>query len=120
MKCHYIAYKQTKSQLDHLTSGFYSVVPIEWIAHLTAEELEIQLCGQSKIDLDDWKENTEYRGFFSTKMSASISRFWQIMETYTQVELGRILQFCTGTSRVPLGGFAELESQSGHKAKFCI
>lgn len=120
LKCHYIAYKQCKSQLDSLTAGFYSVVPYEWIAHLTPEELEVQLCGQSVIDLDDWKENTEYRGFFLANVSASVTRFWQIMATYNQKELGRVLQFCTGTSRVPLGGFVELESQSGKKAKFCI
>lgn len=120
LKCHYIAYKQSKSQLDSLTAGFYSVVPLDWISHLTPEELEAQLCGQNTIDLDDWKENTEYRGFFRTNLSLSISRFWQILGTYNQQELGRILQFCTGTSRVPLGGFVELESQSGKKAKFCI
>jgi len=120
LKSHYIAYKQCKSQLDSLTAGFYSVVPLEWISHLTAEELEVQLCGQITIDLDDWKENTEYRGFFCANMSVTVTRFWQIMATYNQQELGRILQFCTGTSRVPLGGFVELESQSGKKAKFCI
>ena len=31
-----------------------------------------------------------------------------------------MLQFCTGTSRLPLGGFSELESQRGQKAPFCI
>jgi hypothetical protein len=35
------------------------------------------------------------------------------METYNQEELARILQFCTGSNRLPLGGFADLESQSG-------
>jgi hypothetical protein len=42
------------------------------------------------------------------------------METYSQLELSRILQFCTGTSRLPLGGFKSLESNRGEKAKFCI
>ncbi len=28
--------------------------------------------------------------------------------------------FCTGSSRLPLGGFADLESQSGQKSKFTI
>jgi hypothetical protein len=110
LKCHYIGYKSCKPQLDQLAEGFYSVVPYDWIAHLTVEELEVQLCGQSHIDLDDWKEFTEYRGFLSVAFSGTIKNFWNIMETYNQQELGRVLQFCTGTSRVPIGGFAELES----------
>lgn len=69
LKSHYIGYKYCKPQLDNLTEGFYSVVPYDWIAHLTAEELEVQLCGQSVIDLDDWRENTEYRGFLMTSIS---------------------------------------------------
>jgi len=32
----------------------------------------------------------------------------------------RFLQFCTGSSRVPIGGFATIESNRGTIAKFCI
>jgi len=42
------------------------------------------------------------------------------MEGYTQQELSRVLQFATGTSRLPLGGFRNLESNRGEKSKFCI
>ena len=42
------------------------------------------------------------------------------METYSQIELSRILQFCTGTSRLPIEGFRALESNRGEKSMFCI
>lgn len=42
------------------------------------------------------------------------------MEELTQEELGRFLQFCTGSSRVPLNGFSALESNRGEIAKFTI
>jgi len=71
------------------------------------------MCGLQTIDLEDWKAHTELRGFSSYIKSLTLYRFWQIMETYDQEQLGRILQFCTGTSRLPLGGFSELESQRG-------
>jgi HECT-domain (ubiquitin-transferase) len=81
---------------------------------MTPDELEAQMCGQVKIDLDDWKNSTEYRDFMmSGKLSWTIRWFWQVMETYSQQQLARILMFCTGSSRLPLGGFADLESQSG-------
>lgn len=40
--------------------------------------------------------------------------------TLNQNELSHILQFCTGNTRVPIGGFASLESNRGNKAPFCI
>lgn len=36
------------------------------------------------------------------------------------MQLQRFLQFCTGSSRVPIGGFASIESNRGTKSKFCI
>jgi len=52
--------------------------------------------------------------------SMTVKRFWKCMEGYSQLELSRILQFCTGTSRLPLGGFKSLEKSRGEKALFCI
>jgi len=31
-----------------------------------------------------------------------------------------ILQFCTGSKRLPLGGFSELQSESGEKCPFTV
>ena len=120
LKCHYHAYLSCKKQLEQIRKGFYEVIPLSWIKFFAVDELESFMCGLSTIDLADWKANTETRGFSNYVKSLTLHRFWQIMGTYDQVQLGRILQFCTGTSRLPLGGFSELESQRGQKAKFCI
>ena len=58
------------------------------------------------------------KGFNS--WSLTVGRFWKAMDTYNQIELGNILKFCTGTSRIPLGGFRSLESNRGEKSKFCL
>ena len=110
LKCHYMGYKMHRPQLEKIQQGFYEVVPREWVHFLTVDELETALCGQNDIDLTDWKSNTEYRGFILNDKSVTVYRFWYAMGTYSQAELGRILQYCTGTSRLPLGGFSELES----------
>ena len=65
------------------------MIPKNWINILTSDELEAIICGNPRIDLDDWKNNTEYKGF--GKWSQTTSRFWQVMETYNQVELSNIL-----------------------------
>ena len=54
---------------------------------MTVQELESQLCGQTEIKLDDWKNNTEYKGFVMGGFSPVVLRFWQVMETYSQKEL---------------------------------
>jgi hypothetical protein len=62
--------------------GFWSVIPLQWIEYLTADELETQICGASSIDLNDWKANTENVGFIALIPSLTLSRFWEIMATY--------------------------------------
>jgi len=67
------------------------VIPEQWISFLTVDELESSMCGQQTIDLNDWKANTETRGFSEYVKSLTIHRFWTIMATYDQKQLGRIL-----------------------------
>ena len=42
------------------------------------------------------------------------------MSNLTQSELSNFLLFCSGNSRVPIGGFKTLESNRGNISKFCI
>lgn len=35
----------------------------DWIRVFTVEELETVICGESKINLYDWEENTEYKNY---------------------------------------------------------
>ena len=56
---------------------------MEWIRLLTVDELETWLCGKDSIDLNDWKANTEYRGFLLSDKSVTVYRFWYAMNTYT-------------------------------------
>lgn len=117
-KCYYISYRAVKDQLTSIVDGFHKVIPTQWVSVFTVEELEAAMCGNAHIDIEDWKRYTELKGY--SKFSMTVSRFWKAMGTYSQVELARILQFCTGTSRLPLGGFKSLESHRGEKAKFSI
>jgi hypothetical protein len=44
-KCHHMAYKCVKPQLDSLADGFHTVIPFEWIKLFSPEELEAALSG---------------------------------------------------------------------------
>uniref|UniRef100_A0A673N279 E3 ubiquitin-protein ligase n=1 Tax=Sinocyclocheilus rhinocerous TaxID=307959 RepID=A0A673N279_9TELE len=104
---------QTKAFLD----GFNEVVPLQWLQYFDEKELEVMLCGMLEVDLQDWQRNTVYRHY--TRNSKQIIWFWQLVkEVDNEVRL-RLMQFVTGTCRLPLGGFAELMGSNGPQ-KFCI
>ncbi|XP_041103099.1 NEDD4-like E3 ubiquitin-protein ligase WWP1 isoform X8 [Polyodon spathula] len=105
--------EQTKAFLD----GFNEVVPLQWLQYFDEKELEVMLCGMQEVDLQDWQRNTVYRHY--TRNSKQIIWFWQfVREMDNEVRL-RLMQFVTGTCRLPLGGFAELMGSNGPQ-KFCI
>lgn len=105
--------EQTKAFLD----GFNEVVPLEWLRYFDEKELELMLCGMQEIDLSDWQKNTIYRHY--TKNSKQIHWFWQVVKEMDNEKRIRLLQFVTGTCRLPVGGFAELIGSNGPQ-KFCI
>jgi hypothetical protein len=82
LKCAFTAYGIVKAQLDKVRAGFYTIVPLHWIEYFTADELEAQMCGSSVIDVDDWQQNTELRGFNTILPSLTLMRFWEIMRNY--------------------------------------
>ncbi|CAF1432392.1 unnamed protein product [Adineta ricciae] len=97
--------------------GFNEVVPQQWIQIFDERELELILCGISKIDIRDWEQNTIYKSY--TETAKQIQWFWQFVREISDEQRARLLQFVTGTCRVPIGGFSELLGSNGPQ-KFCI
>ncbi|CAH1974705.1 unnamed protein product [Acanthoscelides obtectus] len=105
--------QQTQAFLD----GFNEVVPIEWLKYFDERELELLLCGMQEIDVEDWQRHTIYRHY--TRSSKPVVWFWQFVKQSDNEKRARLLQFVTGTCRVPVGGFAELMGSNGPQ-RFCI
>lgn len=105
--------EQTSAFLD----GFNEVVPLEWLKYFDERELELMLCGMQEVDVDDWQRNTIYRHY--TRTSKQVLWFWQFVRQMDNEKRARLLQFVTGTCRVPVGGFAELMGSNGPQ-RFCI
>ncbi|MFH4982093.1 hypothetical protein AB6A40_008802 [Gnathostoma spinigerum] len=98
-------------------NGFNSVFPLEWLQYFDERELELLLCGMQDVDVDDWRRHTEYRNY--SPQSKQVLWFWQFVRSLDQEKRARLLQFVTGTCRVPVGGFAELIGSMGRQP-FCI
>jgi len=100
-----------RQQLTAFLEGFYDIIPKHLIAIFNEQELELLISGLPTIDIDDLQQNTEYHKY--TKNSSQIQWFWRALRTFDQADLAKFLQFVTGTSKVPLQGFASLEGMHG-------
>ncbi|KAF5727902.1 E3 ubiquitin-protein ligase UPL1 isoform X1 [Tripterygium wilfordii] len=100
-----------RPQINSFLEGFNELVPPELISIFNDKELELLISGLPEIDLEDLKANTEYTGY--TAASSVVQWFWEVVNTFSKEDMARLLQFVTGTSKVPLEGFKELQGISG-------
>lgn len=106
-----------KSQIKSYLDGFYELVSPELIAIFNPRELELLISGLPNIDVHDLKDNTEYVGWKAS--DREIIWFWNVIFGLSRNEKASFLQFVTGSSKVPLAGFAELQGMRGTQ-KFSI
>ncbi|TYJ35371.1 hypothetical protein E1A91_A05G232600v1 [Gossypium mustelinum] len=103
-----------RPQINAFLEGFNELVPRELISVFNDKELELLISGLPDIDLDDMRANTEYSGYSAA--SPVIQWFWEVVQGFSKEDKARLLQFVTGTSKVPLEGFSALQGISGsHK-----
>uniref|UniRef100_A0A8C2IP75 HECT-type E3 ubiquitin transferase n=1 Tax=Cyprinus carpio TaxID=7962 RepID=A0A8C2IP75_CYPCA len=105
-------------QTQALVRGFYEVVDSRLVSVFDARELELVIAGTAEIDLNDWRNNTEYRGGYHDGHIV-IRWFWGVVERFNNEQRLRLLQFVTGTSSVPYEGFTALRGSNGLR-RFCI
>ncbi|OMJ11593.1 E3 ubiquitin-protein ligase TOM1-like [Smittium culicis] len=101
-----------KDQIKSFLDGFHELVPKDLIQIMNEQEIELLISGMPDIDVDDWRNNTEYQGGYSPS-SPQIIWFWRTVRSFDQEERAKLLQFVTGTSKVPLEGFSKLQGSGG-------
>lgn len=114
-------------QLAAMISGLYEVIPKQLLSVFDYQELDFFICGLPEINLKDWQMNTLIRHFAGDSDVAAIEReieviwwFWEVVSTFSDEELARLLQFSTGSTRVPVEGFKALTSASGYIHPFTL
>lgn len=121
--------------------GFCDLIPMQLLRPFDERELELIIGGLQAIDVQDWKSNTRLK--HCTPETQQVQWFWlvcnfnsfkhkliqlnirkkynththshslQTVESYTTEMRARLLQFVTGSSRVPLQGFRALQGSTG-------
>ncbi|KAK3295014.1 uncharacterized protein B0H64DRAFT_200300 [Chaetomium fimeti] len=103
--------KRIAEQFEAFKEGFQDLIPQDLINVFDERELELLIGGIAEIDVDDWKKHTDYRGY--TESDEVIQFFWQTVRSWDGEQKSRLLQFTTGTSRIPVNGFKDLQGSDG-------
>lgn len=103
--------KRIAEQFQAFREGFHELIPHDLINVFDERELELLIGGIAEIDVDDWKKHTDYRGY--TESDEVIQYFWQTVRSWDGEQKSRLLQFTTGTSRIPVNGFKDLQGSDG-------
>ena len=102
-----------------LRDTIYNYIPKDIITNFNSEQFELLLNGRPFIDVEEWRLFTVYKEPYNVNHYIIIW-FWEIVSQLEQKQLSNLLLFSTGSGRVPLGGFAALESNRGNIAKYTI
>ncbi|KAI5957642.1 TOM1 [Candida theae] len=106
-----------EEQMENFLIGFHEIIPQDLVSIFDEKELELLISGLPDIDVHDWQSHTQYVNYSAS--SVQIQWFWRAVKSFDNEERARLLQFATGTSKVPLNGFKELTGASG-TCKFSI
>ncbi|XP_069780101.1 E3 ubiquitin-protein ligase NEDD4-like isoform X5 [Narcine bancroftii] len=103
---------RVQKQMNAFMEGFTELIPIDLIKIFDENELELLMCGLGDVDVNDWRQHTVYKNNYCTNHPV-IQWYWKAVLLMDAEKRIRLLQFVTGTSRVPMNGFAELYGSNG-------
>eukprot|EP00903_Cladosiphon_okamuranus_P014905 g13802.t1 len=92
-----------RKQARALSRGLRRLVPLALLKMFTESELGLLLAGPGDIDPVDWERHTHFDGDATLK-----GWFWSVVRSLSKEERSLLLQFATGCSRLPAGGFEGL------------
>ncbi|EEC07756.1 ubiquitin protein ligase, putative, partial [Ixodes scapularis] len=96
-----------RDEVEHFLKGLNELIPDNLLCIFDENELELLMCGTGQYSIADFKANHTVSGF-SFEFRKVLDWFWTAVSNFTEEEMARLLQFTTGCSQLPPGGFAEL------------
>uniref|UniRef100_A0AAY4DF66 HECT-type E3 ubiquitin transferase n=1 Tax=Denticeps clupeoides TaxID=299321 RepID=A0AAY4DF66_9TELE len=103
---------RVQKQMNAFLEGFTELIQVDLIKIFDENELELLMCGLGDVDVNDWRQHTVYKNGYCPNHPV-IQWFWKAVLLMDAEKRIRLLQFVTGTSRVPMNGFAELYGSNG-------
>ncbi|CAH2106270.1 unnamed protein product [Euphydryas editha] len=113
----YVAHRFTRGaerQWLALQRGLADIIPPQLLRPLSPRDLQPLLAGRADLDPADWRRHTRLKHV--NPDAPIVGWFWEIVEEYDAEMRARLLQFVTGSRRVPLAGFRALQGSTGAAA----
>lgn len=99
-------------QTKYFLEGLFEIIDPSWLSMFDSSELQMLISGgENDVNIQDWKDNVEYGGFFDDDIT--VGYFWQVVEEMRPEERFKLIKFVTSVSRAPLLGFGALSPKFG-------
>jgi hypothetical protein len=101
--------RRVTKEVESFLKGLHLIVPDDLLSNFDENELELLMCGKSEFDVDDLKKHhLNWCGVFDQQQKRLLEWFWAAVEHLSDDEKAKLLQFTTGSSLLPHGGFKAL------------
>ncbi|XP_045470761.1 E3 ubiquitin-protein ligase RSP5-like [Harmonia axyridis] len=108
---HALLYTGTRRQFNALKNAFDSLVPLHKLRMFHPEELQTLLCGDDndimQWTVDNLRKNVKLEGF--TVEDDDIQNLFSELSDASKESRSNFLEFVTGCTRLPVGGFEDLQ-----------
>ncbi|CAG5115250.1 unnamed protein product, partial [Candidula unifasciata] len=97
-----------KEEVESFLRGLNTeLIPENLLSIFDEYELELLMCGTGTYSIADFKLHHNVVGA-SSSFNRVLDWFWTIIASFSEEQMARLLQFITGCSQLPPGGFSEL------------
>lgn len=90
--------------MESFLKGLNGIIPDNLLSIFDENELELLLCGTGEYSISDFRCHHIINGN-SPEFRKVLGWFWTAVSNFSQTEMARLLQFTTGCSQLPPGGF---------------
>lgn len=98
--------KAVEYQYEAFARGFYACFGRDVLRTVGPSALRVIVEGYQEINISKLQEITTYEGY--DRDDATIEDFWDIVHGYDHTHQKRLLEFVTGTSRIPVNGIERM------------
>merc|ERR1712176_1053361 len=106
--CQEYIFGDIQTEVKLLIAGFHDLVDATCLHNLGIGTVELSqlLCGLPSYNLDDWEAHTQCNASSGDQTKAW---FFKVLQQGTEDLRGQVLNFVTGSTCVPAGGFKQIE-----------
>jgi len=104
----FLLVERVSKQTEALQDGFHSIIPVDILEMFEECELELLLHGIREYNVEDLKRNYATVGYETFRFLQVLEWFWMALSHFSNEDMAKFVQFVTGSSVLPPGGWSEL------------